>query len=801
MDKKTDDRPPFFQQQLVRPKLDIPAEVAQPYLFSLLGGDDSVEPNSSITVRVGSQVFTTKSDDMGQFALKVSDVIPGQRLAIEVRDLNGNGVDVPARVPPVALPQPQLLAGMQVGDAGLRVDVLGAVPPGGALIVRNVKSGVVSEVVADKNGKLSGVVPGIATFSAFEVAVRDVNGHVSEDAALFAALPPSKVHGNGVIAASSLDAVEPDLVRAFQAVVGPPMDLVKNGQTVPGGPYLPLPALPKLPAYAQLDVVKDGAVVQSFRADSTGSLEGLMRGVHVGDALSFRQKDAAGRAFPTQIDGFVVPDGKCGSTVVGTVPAKLQRLDATRVGSGTLTLDPEWLAPAKIVVGKHAPSDFQQLHAIRSAVGGAVLPAPPAEFMRAHLGDAATMAEGATLEVKHQPGSKWVSVDVPGITTRAVQLGWDEIEGTLHGVTEQSLPQVKEALRGALALVGAAYAQGKEPGDVSYDRAMGAAKTLLFMLDRFAVANPTAAKAAQDVAADVLGTKRFVLELNPRDVVGALPKQAIEAPSSSSLSLLQTRTLALGAVGRKDNLRDTTRPAVDIAALSSASSHDGTTLTIAGRGILAAGDQLLIRAGDTVHVVTADAKGALSASLPIPPGTVIEVAQRGADETDRTTRGLNPIVRGVVVDKPILGEGHVVALDALVQRAPAAKDVVAALFGGESVRGLPPGGSVEILQGRSSVGSVAIDDSGSLGKIKGLPIKDGDIVTVRVRDAAGRPFAPVATDVVVGANAARTGQAKLDTDAMTIASVIDNVGSGALRLPKYPRGRSENEAQLGEAYL
>ncbi len=783
LDKKTDDRPPFFQQALVKPKLDVPSEVEQPYLFTIIGGDDAVEPNATLKVKIGNDTFQTKADDMGQFALKVSGVVPGQRLLIEVRDLNGNGIDIPARVPPIALPQPQLLQGMSTSSEGLRVNVLGSVPPGGALIVRNANSGVVSELVADKNGKLDGIVTGIADFDAFEVAVRDVNGHVSEEAALFVALPKNG-KGASVVSATSLDTREPDLVSAMQNLSGPPVDLVVTGNKKPGGPFLPLPSLPVLPRHAVLEVLKGGGVVQSLRADHNGKLDdGMLRGVHVGDALSFRLRDAAGRLFPTEVKGFVVPDGKCGSKVSGQVPPRLRPLDATAIGSGSLTVDPEWLAPAKILVGKAVPTDFQARHEVSSQLGGALLAAPAVDFMAQHFADM-KLAEGATLTVTQQGGNKQLTIDVPGVTTSSLSFGYDDITGALHGLTETDLPKMKTALSATLAIVGAAYAQGKEPGDVGYDRALGAAKTLMFMLDRFAIQNPTAAKAAQQVALDVLGTKPFLLEIAPRDVVGAGRSTAIEAPTSRALNLLNTRMLALGSLDGAA-VHAPSRAAVDAAAVSAIASFDGTTLKLAGSGVVAAGDSLVVKVGDAVHSFVADKVGVISASLPVASGTVIEFAQRGPNDKAVDQRELNPITKAVVVADAILGEGNVVGLAALVQRAPAALDVVAAVFNGTAVKGLPPGGSVVIVRGDDVVGSLAVDANGGLGKIKGKAIKDGDVVDVRVLDAAGRPFASVAKGVVVGPTATSTGKAKLDVGALSLRNVIDQVGAGTLTLPRF----------------
>lgn len=809
LDKNTDDRKPFFQAALVDRALEVPSEVEQPYAFTLVGKDDSVEPNSTITVRVGSEEYKTTVDDLGKWALKVRDVAPGMRLSIEVRDINGNGVDIPARVPPIALPAPQLAAAMTaaVDGDGLRVKVADLAPPGGALIARNARTGVVSELVADKQGRLDGVLKGIEPFDSFEIATRDVNGHVSEQTELLVHMP------KGVVLAQSLDVKEPDLASALQHTCGPPVDIMVGGKAKPGGPFLPLPALPKLPAHAQLEVVKDGVVVQTLRADANGKLDAnggagpMLRGVHIGDALSFRLKDAGGRMFPTQVTGFVVPDGALQSKVSAFVPPSLQPLDASRVGSGTLALDPAWLAPARVLVGAHAPTDFQQRHAVQSQVGGAILKQPEAAFMSEHFGGAGASGDvlksGASVVVTQEQGRKTLTIDTGAPGARgAVSFGFDDTLGTLTpNIAATDLPRLQSALTASLAVVGAAYAQGLERGDVAYDRALGAAKTLLFLLDRFAIANPSEAGAARAAAQAAIGNGPFRFELAPRDVVGPSRKEPIETVTSSAMNLLQARTLAMGDVNKSSALTGASRGAVGVSALSAAAKYDGKTLTFDGanapaaQGIIAPGDELLVKVGDKdVHRFVADKKGVISGSLDVKPGTVIEIAQRGPDEKKLEDRHINPVSRAVVVEAPILGEGNLVSLDALVQRAPDAKSVAEALLhGGPAPSGLPPGGSVVALKDGREVARVAIDENGALagsGAQGGVKGSAGDLVDVRILDAAGRPFANVMKDVVIGQSG--SGRARIDTDALSITSVLEHVGSGALSLPSFPKRTRDN---------
>lgn len=242
------------------------------------------------------------------------------------------------------------------------------------------------------------------------------------------------------------------LVDTVQQFLTGLFDVVVAGQKKPGGPFLPLTGLPKLPPHAVLEVVKDGAVVQALRADGDGVLAGMLRGVHVGDALSFRLRDAAGRLFPARVDGFVVPDGKVTSTVTTQTPPALLPLHALALGTGGLAaagLDPLRLTPATIHVGKTAPTDFQQKHALTSQLGGAIIAAPDAAFMAAHAPDL-SLVDGATLTVKHEPGRKVFTVDVKGQAGGPVSFGWDDtLQVFSPPLTEADVPRLQAGLAGA----------------------------------------------------------------------------------------------------------------------------------------------------------------------------------------------------------------------------------------------------------------------------------------------------------------------------------------------------------------
>lgn len=165
-----------------------------------------------------------------------------------------------------------------------------------------------------------------------------------------------------------------------------------------------------------------------------------------------------------------------------------------------------------------------------------------------------------------------------------------------------------------------------------------------------------------------------MLELTPKGVVGAGRPVGLERPTSSSQNLLQTRLLAMGDVGRKEPLKKPTHGAVDVAALSASSTFKDGSLGIAGQGLVPPGAELLIKAGDTVHRVVADDKGHVDVTLAIPAGTVVELATRAlSKDGERAERTLNPVVQAVVAGGAgLLGEGHLVPVSSLTQRAPSA---------------------------------------------------------------------------------------------------------------------------------
>ena len=828
LDKNTDTRPPFFQQQLVTARLEVPAKVEQPYVFTLTGGDDAVEPNARITVQVGRHKFETTADDLGRFALKVRDIIPGQRLSIEVRDIHGVGIDIPARVPSVVMQAEALLSRMTVEGDCVRVSSSATydsqtglaqtlVPPGGALITRNVRTGEIAEIVADDKGNLEGLLR-MGSLDSFEFAVRDVNGHISHETSIAVVMPQGSVE-----LASAQNARQPDLATAFALPCGAVRNDIGSNAQQGGerlkGPFLQLPfsSFPPVPPYAALEAVKDGVVVKTFRADDKGRFSGLLHPVHPGDALTFWLSDAAGRRFPQEVRGFVVPGGNnsTSSRVFQHTPPALTTLPeaVTRIGSGTLELDPVWLTPAEVLFGNKAPTDFQQRFAITSQAGGAVLQEPSKLLLHRFFPDLAS--QGAAISLQQSAGQKTLTIDLPGVSGLPFGISIDDTLAQIRPMpaVPAGLPQLTTALRASLALVAAAYGQGKEPGDVAYDRAMGAAKMLLFVFDRLGVGHaqdPGALDQIQQAVRAAFPPDGFPFELLPRGVVadGKPILEPVVGKPSASINLLQARNLALGTAGPTPNLRGQSRRAVELAAVEASfeatrphagvvHGDQGPWLRLTSSSAIAAGDDLLVRVGNQVFRATADEKGRVDLAIGgVLPGSVIEIAQRGPGETEYTTRRSNPVRRAVVSERPLAGHSSLlVPVEKLAQKAPDVSALGMILHARtdagsidvDGLAGLPPGGALVVSKDGVTVATARADERGCLRG--SLNLGTGAIVDVQVNDAAGRPFAPELRQMVIGQ--AGSGKLWLAPDAMSLRDCIAEVGSGRLALPSLKKHAPE----------
>lgn len=640
LDRATDVRDPFYKEGKVQPTFAEPHAAGEPWTMTLKGGDDAVEPNSTVTVRVGGEVFTSKVADDGTFALKVAGFVPGQTLSVEVRDLNGKGVNRQIKVPNLALQANSMAAAMTSAPTltpptGAR-EVLGNTAPWGlfkaeqitvpfgAVVVKNQTSGEVLEMSADAQGSISAAVGGLSEFDVLQVAVRDANGNFS-DKTLSMVVLPDRTCGSFLVPVGQLGGTAPALDKVLEAITGPPMDLfVQRGATKvkdPKGPFLAMAPVRGLPPYGQVAVVRDGKVVQTMRADANGVVKGYLRGVTAGDRLDFRVLDAAGRRFPEEIVGFEVPGPQKKTTIKPEnrhTPSDARSIKdcVDRVGTGTLDVEHAWIQPVEIGAQQDAPKDdeFKLLYAplvfggmAADAQGG--VPKQLIESLPKALAEKFGVGNVVNIVVQDNNGTQMLVVN-PNSSTNRCTVGVDFAQNTVNAggfsspLTQAHLPSLTAGLKASLALVAAAYDQGKEPGDLVYDRAIAAAKTILYVLDRFATANPTLVAEAKKAAVDGFPAD-FPFELFAQDRVAPSTQQTplaeVSGKRTGTLSLVEARQASLGRVEAKPTQPEpglTVAPRVEQAAILRAGGNmSASTIVVSGRGT----------AGDVVQVFNVSA--------------------------------------------------------------------------------------------------------------------------------------------------------------------------------------------------
>lgn len=599
LDAMQDDRPAFYQDSKVKKDAKPPINVGEPWTLELRGGDDAVEPNSTITARIGTEVFTTKAADDGTYALKVRGFTPGDVIKLEVRDIHNKGMDVSYNTAPVSLDMSSLTSGMfsppsmtppQADQTvGTQPPWIGfkakeVTEPFGAVVVRNRSTGEVFELKADEKGSINAALGGVSKFDVLEIAGRDVNGVFSPKTE-WAVVLPEKIPGakGFLVPTDKLDGQSTaDVTKVIESIKGPPMDrIMGDGKPDPRGPFLRMPDTCGLPPFGQLAVMRDGQVIQTLRADADGRLTGLLKGVRVDDQLNFRVLDAAGRQFPGEVVGWRIPGPNKTHKVSATI---LRPDDKTitaalgEVGKGTLDVNHEWLKP--FTLNSQAPGSQPtqvKLHYPLETFG-----APKRETEQA--ADIQTIAApiaqkfGANLRspqlitVGESNGTKSINIASAGV------IGIDYVLGTVNGGdpnTQIQLPAglvgLTQTLKNSLAIVAGAYDQGKEPGDPSYDRAVATTKSILYVFDKLAVNPANAAHKDAIVAAAkaAFPTGGFAYELIDRRRV---PPQGTKASAetvsgkrSSTLSLIDARAAALGKVDVPTQASGVQPPRVDSA--------------------------------------------------------------------------------------------------------------------------------------------------------------------------------------------------------------------------------------------
>jgi len=620
-----DVRDPFYQAGKVTTTSTEPRAAGEPWTMTINGADDAIEPNSTVSVKIAGEVFTTKVADDGSFALKVSGFLPGEVLNLEVRDLNGRGIDKQMTVPHLRNEHASIAAGMFVAPTmtaptGGR-EVIGSEPPWvafkaaevtvpfGAVVIKNTTTGDVFELSADDKGSINAAVGGISDFDVLQVATRDANGNFSEGTTSMVVMP-DKSYGNYLVPTVGLAGGKtPALDKVLEAITGPPNDLfIKKGSTEvkdPRGPFLAMPDVKGLPPHGQLAVVRDGKVVQTLRADDKGVVKGYLRGVNVGDRLDFRVLDAAGRRFSAEVVGFEVPGVGKKTTIAAenrhTPSDALGMKDCLAlVGTGKLDVEHAWVQPFMVGAQQNPPkaNDFK-LHYAPLVFAGLPSPNVPTgtpqqliEQLPAALAQKFGVGQAITMRVQDNNGTQMLSIsDGQSSTT----VGVDFVVGTVNAggfsqpLTQANLPQLTQGLKMSLALAAAAYDQGKEPGDLVYDRAISSAKTILFALDKFALANPTLVSEAQAAAIAGVPTD-FPFELFAHDRVPPDTQQrpladVTAGKRSSTMSLIEARQAALGRVETKPTPQALNAPRVDVAAIMKGGQHGhASAAVVRGRG-------------------------------------------------------------------------------------------------------------------------------------------------------------------------------------------------------------------------
>jgi hypothetical protein len=592
-----DTRNPFFQQDKVDLTFTPPATHDAPHVLEFIGKDDSVEPNSTLTVKVGNEEYTTKADKFGKFGLKVFGFQPGDHLKLEIKDVNGRGIDMNYQVPTVTLNMQELANGItrppssrrpsgmdQVvgeGPPWVKINAPQVTVPHGAVMIKNKTTDEVFEIKANENGDISAALGGIDNFDVLEMAARDAKGNLSETAEV-AVMLPEKVRrfGSFLVPAEAMNQAQPNIASVLAAIEGPPQDVEVNGTPMPGGPFLGMPDIAGMPPFGQLAVIKEGKVVQYMRADKAGKLEGLLRGVHVGDQLNFQVLDAAGRKFPQELRGWTVPGpGQTNEVPAHHITQEDRTLESAleEIGKGTLDLIDPWLTNFEIKTGTNAlPATSVPLEYSREFFGNDADANkneakfdyfPPAVLekmgMLQSLGGAGQMSD-ATLSMTENAGTKTISLAFMrngSSNLRRHSIGVDYVMGRVnrgqpnsHFQIPQHLEELTQGLQAALAFVGAAYVQGKEPGNMEYDRAMGAVKTYLYVFDRLAVDNPAEADAIKDAAKAAFPDGGFPFEMLNRFQV---PPEGHDASDllergkagAGAMSVMDARLSAMGKLG------------------------------------------------------------------------------------------------------------------------------------------------------------------------------------------------------------------------------------------------------------
>lgn len=493
--RNADDRPPYFDTDAVKTTF---GSGNDGITLLLSGGDRAVPPES--TVSLGNVQAT--ADRFGRFELNLSQLKPDTTLELTIQDVHGRITKLPFRVPSYSLNTQPLVAGARWEQGALHLQTGPFLNPGEKVAVHLSSTGKIHTLTADDTGALDARLEGVAPYQVLEVGTP--KGDKADRIKQLVALPADCKSG------ALLDLDEVCLtVPSFKKSL-------PQARWVNGG--LSIPPISHLPPFGVVEIVSEGKVLHSARADAHGEAGGVsLEGVAPGQDLSFITYDAGGRRLGVDVPHWCAP----GETECGEEPtlrrrhanATLQELSGL-IGTGQLEPGGPYKYPdsAIEVRTKLNPTDWHKFTGVRDSgsrleVSGDIRPELWPELPTLAPDSVATLSSadwdtGARNVVFSLWDSKKgertdVSVQVP------LPVEDDRI-AVENGHPMPKPEQCLALLKRATAFLLLARSVGQGPGDPAYEGPLRAAKALVFALDRIAVQNPAQAEALKTQASEVL---------------------------------------------------------------------------------------------------------------------------------------------------------------------------------------------------------------------------------------------------------------------------------------------------------
>lgn len=537
-----DDRPPYYDDTAVRTTTRLERGGMR---LELTGGIKAVPPGSKI---MGGQTSAVAADD-GSFKLTLRNAQPGSTAELRVIDVHGRTTTVPVAVRSLRAEVQALADGAQwTADGALRLRGQLGLAAGDAVVVRDVATGAIHRMVADAAGCVDGRLTGLSAWSVLEVGV-ETQGIRSNELARAVATP------------SGLHLVKDEACTpSLEASLGGARLACIDGQDV-----LALPEVDHLPPFGRIDVLRGGEVAYEVRADAAGRTPQVgLGGVVPGEKLALRTYDASGRRVGVDVPAYTVPAEEDGvSPARATRASESARLAdlVALIGTGRVAMPATGeraelrarLLPEETRLG---PRIELNEASGRTELRGAFPEGTMKEAAGASAYDSARLAV-----VDWETGQRNIVFDLyrnNQLDQRAVRVPLPQADGTLPTVNGVSpLPTADEVvpmLSRAVAFAALARSLGAGPGEAAFDGPMRAARTLLFALDRLAVAAGDAAAADQlraraaealgSAAVDVVDASRWV---PGAETTGATPASVARALWSAASQKTGVKAWALRA--------------------------------------------------------------------------------------------------------------------------------------------------------------------------------------------------------------------------------------------------------------